>query len=166
MRPFVWVIQLGLETVGQLVIGHVAEHLFLVPDTSRVAVVQPVLIPLRVLPHFAVSRDRIDAPMNEDAELGILEPLRHRPLVQRFPRGLIFLRMRSRQRGQGEHQQQNLSHSVLFAEDKSSFLVFGKVFPAKILPSPEDTLRRALRSRAGAGSSPGAPGSSNRGHRD
>ena len=42
------------------------------------------------------SRHRVEAPVNEDAELGAGVPLRQRMLVERLERGLVF---RGRLRG-------------------------------------------------------------------
>src|ERR1041385_9169966 len=41
--------------------------------------------------HRRIRRYRVRSPMNKDAELGIAEPVRCRPFVERLPCGLIIL---------------------------------------------------------------------------
>ena len=67
------------------------------------------------------SRHRIDAPVDEDAELGIAEPRRRGPAIERVPRGLILPcvhKGRSKHQAAGEHER-SLQH---FCRDSRSLV--------------------------------------------
>jgi hypothetical protein len=91
MRPFFGIIKLWFELIGQLLLGKISVFLFLILYPIGIAAVKAVLIPFGIFTFFAVARNGIDSPMDEDAEFGVHIPLGDGPLVKGYPVRLIVL---------------------------------------------------------------------------
>ena len=112
--PVIGVEEFGPEHRGEVLVGEVraVDALVKSPGTRLDGVGAALLpgrycipVPLRVRQftrqHGRIGRHRVNAPVDEDAELGVREPGRRGPAVQRRPIGLIRLR---KQRGCSKQQ--------------------------------------------------------------
>src|SRR5690554_6890553 len=101
VRPLVGVEQLGLELMGEILVLRALPEDTVVESTElsvalRIRVGPAVPVPLRILgidadvvTRGAESRDRVHAPVDEDAELGVVVPGRKRACVERGPVSLV-----------------------------------------------------------------------------
>ena len=107
VRPMIGIEQLGAKLRREVLIREV-RAVFLLVISPRAglygrrlrivaAVGHRIPVPLGISEfagdHGRIRRHRIDAPVNEDAELCVAEPDRRGPLVKRIPVRLISLRM-------------------------------------------------------------------------
>ena len=107
--PLVGVEQLGRELRGEIL---VVEILAVVSSCGTATRRCPASCSTccssttrRTAPTWPQAGHRVDAPVDEDAELGVEEPLRRRPLVQRLPFRLVTFFLSPR-RTRGEHSGQ------------------------------------------------------------
>jgi len=104
LGPVVGVKEIGVEVVGQVVVGTGAV-VVLVELTYEAAVgivFERMLVPFGVAAFFGVGRHRVDAPVDEDAEFGVRPPRGCGSGVERLPVGCKGLRPG----GGGEQQEQ------------------------------------------------------------
>src|ERR1019366_5560455 len=95
--PVVRIVEFGAEHGGEIEVGEASAVIAVVEFAGGgIRLVERVPIPLGV--HGlalgvdgSVRRHRVDAPVDEDAELGIGVPGRAGPLVEGFPGGLITI---------------------------------------------------------------------------
>ena len=116
--PLCWIKEFRLEVRSKVLVLEIfaIDPVVEVPDLAAVAIgVVPVLIPLGVGARVTEGGHRVDTPVNEDAELGIVEPIGCLVGIERLPGRLVFipscrdgyssgLRWSCGDMGQGEHQ--------------------------------------------------------------
>ena len=86
--PLVGVEQFRTEFRGEVLVVERFAVVLLVelpPNVVRLLVMHIVPVPLGILSGLAPGRHRVHAPVDEDAEFGVAEPLRAGAFVERFP---------------------------------------------------------------------------------
>src|SRR5688572_29508458 len=92
--PVIRIKKLGFKIICEVVVCAIAKFLLMKLLTGCVICLQTVLVPFCILTFTAPPGNGIYAPMNEDAKLGIPEPLRYWPAIDAFPGRLVLLRER------------------------------------------------------------------------
>src|SRR5258707_1315625 len=106
---------LGMIGIDQVL--HLGPHI--VGYIGRLVLCKDGVVPFVILPLGAPSRYGVYTPMNKDAKLGILEPLRYGPLIKGFPGRLIGLGPKGADQAQRDGRQseggkQDFFHVAIF----------------------------------------------------